>query len=359
MKLLWDNEDRGTVPINWTISPGLIDFAPAMLNYYYTTATPNDFFASGPSGLGYALTYDAHNHIMNFTEKEHIEAYSKFSQTYLERSGLRVVTIWDEVRDYHMDSYTDNCRYLYGLTYEDWTGSHADGTAQPIYINQNKMGFIPNNPPYTGEIKHMYSAWERYIKNWDGNSPLFYAAQGDAWFMTPDNITKLSEQLNALAPGKIEILRGDHFFALFNEANGLPFNLTLSKHLNVESSDASADAAAVIDGTPSGNVWSTSKEDKWIKFDFGGEYALERYVVRHAGDNGQDASLNTKDFALEVSMDGSSWIVTSEIKGNDANVTDIDVEPVNAKFARLVIQNPGADEAARICEVELYVRTIK
>ena len=27
MKLLWDNEGRGTVPINWTISPGLIDFA--------------------------------------------------------------------------------------------------------------------------------------------------------------------------------------------------------------------------------------------------------------------------------------------------------------------------------------------
>lgn len=359
MKLLWDNEGRGTVPINWTISPGLIDFAPKMLNYYYKTATPNDFFVSGPSGLGYALTYDAHNHILNFTEKEHVEAYTKLSNLYLDKSGLRVVTIWDEVNDYIMDAYTDNCRYLYGLSYEDWTGSHADGTAQPLYIHKDKMAFIPNNPPYTGDIIHMYNAWERYIKEWDGQKPLFYAAQGDAWFMTPANLTKLNERLNELAPGKVEMLRADHFFALFNEANGLPFNITLSSKLKVESSDPDSDASVVTDGTPHGEIWSTSKDEKWLKFDFGGEYMLERYVIRHAGDNGLCHTLNTKDFALEVSMDGSNWTVVSDYTGNIDNVTDIDIEPVKAKYARLVIKKPGADNTARISEVELYVRVIK
>lgn len=359
MQRLWENKGRGTVPINWTISPGLIDFAPAMLNYYYTTATPNDFFASGPSGIGYALTYDAHNDILNFTKKEHVEAYAKFSETYLEKSGLRVITVWDEVNDYMMDAYTDNCRYLYGLTYEDWTGSHAEGTAQPIKINKNKTGFIPNNPPYTPNIDDMYNAWKRYIDEWDGNKPLFYAAQGDAWFMTPENLTKLSERLNELAPGKVEFLRGDQFFALFNEANGLPFNLTLSKHLTVESSDPSSDANVVIDGTPSGDVWSTQKTEKWLKFDFGDEYMLERYVVRYAGDNCAGSGMNTRDFTLEVSLDGSKWTVIDKQVGNEANVTDIDISPVKTRYARLTIDNAGPDNWARIAEVELYGRVIK
>jgi hypothetical protein len=123
MSKLWDNKSRGVVPINWTVSPGLADIGPGLLNYYYSTATPNDFFSSGPSGLGYALIYDAHNKKWNMTNSEHIAAYTKFSQQYLEKSGLRVITIWDEINEQQMESYTTNCRYLYGVTLEDWEKS--------------------------------------------------------------------------------------------------------------------------------------------------------------------------------------------------------------------------------------------
>ena len=54
MRKLWDQKKnvRGQVPLNWTISPALVDVAPAMMNYYYTTATEKDCFVCGPSGLG-------------------------------------------------------------------------------------------------------------------------------------------------------------------------------------------------------------------------------------------------------------------------------------------------------------------
>ena len=41
------------VPMGWTISPGLVSLAPAMLEYTYSIATANDSFVTGPSGLGY------------------------------------------------------------------------------------------------------------------------------------------------------------------------------------------------------------------------------------------------------------------------------------------------------------------
>ena len=87
MSQLWDKEGRGSIPINWTISPGLVDFGPALLNYYYDTATENDCFASGPSGLGYSLIYDSHNYIWNSDSGEAISPYVKWTQQYLEKSG--------------------------------------------------------------------------------------------------------------------------------------------------------------------------------------------------------------------------------------------------------------------------------
>ncbi|NLI01355.1 MAG: hypothetical protein GX446_17905 [Chthonomonadales bacterium] len=49
----WFDPARGTVPINWGINPLMARLFPAMLDYYYATATPNDGFFAGPSGAGY------------------------------------------------------------------------------------------------------------------------------------------------------------------------------------------------------------------------------------------------------------------------------------------------------------------
>ena len=52
MRVLWDDPNRGRVPLNWTSSPLLLDAAPAILNYYRETATANDLLVAGPSGGG-------------------------------------------------------------------------------------------------------------------------------------------------------------------------------------------------------------------------------------------------------------------------------------------------------------------
>jgi hypothetical protein len=53
MRDLWDDPERGDVPVNWTVSPLLADIGPALLAYYRRTATANDLLISGPSGAGY------------------------------------------------------------------------------------------------------------------------------------------------------------------------------------------------------------------------------------------------------------------------------------------------------------------
>lgn len=352
MSNLWDDKGRGIIPINWTVSPGLVDVGPGLLNYYYKTATPNDFFASGPSGLGYALIYDAHNRVWNTTKQADFDPYARLTQQYLEKSGLRVITVWDEVNEEQMDSYATNCRHLYGVTQEDW--ERHDKLS--IITKQNKLAFIPNLPCYAGDVNVIYSFWKDTITAFDGSRPLFLSAQGKSWEMGPNNIVELKERLEKLSPGNIVICRGDHFFSLFNEANRMDFNLTLSPKMKITSSKTSSKPEYAADGTASGDrKWiSAGHGDKWIKFDFKDDFIIDRYVIRHAGLDGMDKALNTKSFVVETSMDGSMWIVADKQTGNNKDVTDVDISPIEARYVRLSIHEPGIDGIARIGDVEIY-----
>lgn len=355
MSELWDKKGRGIIPINWTISPGLVDFGPAMLNHYYTTATSNDFFASGPSGMGYSLIYDAHNYLWNATSGADFTPYAKLTQQYLEKSGLRVITIWDEVNQEQMGAFARNCRYLYGLTQQDW---ERRPYKVPTYIQDHKLAFIPNLPCYANGIDVIYSFWKDTIAGFDGSKPVFLSAQGESWKMGPDNIVALKKRLEELSPGNIVICRGDHFFNLFNEANSLPFNLTLLPKMKITSSPATTKNVGIAaDGTPSeGHIWTSKKDGDraWIQFDFKEEYLMNRYVVRHAGNAGLPESLNTRSFSVEVSNDGKEWTRVDTQKNNTSSVTDVDIIPVKGRYIRLLVHDAGADGVARVGDVEIY-----
>ena len=122
MAKIYEQNGRGKMALNWTISPALADFAPMMLTYYYRKATNLDCFVSGPSGLGYAMPYDAHNskYYAASNNSKLITPYTQLTQRFLEKSGLRVITIWDDVSATQRKAYASNCPYLYGLTINDW-----------------------------------------------------------------------------------------------------------------------------------------------------------------------------------------------------------------------------------------------
>ncbi len=82
MRDLWDDPLRGTIPIGWSISPVLPDVAPAVMDYFYRTASPNDYFVGSPSGAGYVYP----NLYLD------LESYLEISGRYFESSDLN--TIW-------------------------------------------------------------------------------------------------------------------------------------------------------------------------------------------------------------------------------------------------------------------------
>ncbi len=358
MRRIWDRaaSDRGRVPLNWTIAPGLVDIGPGILNYYYTTATPNDCFVAGPSGMGYLMPCNTLKEpgapVQCFLEdRKRMAGYAKLTETYLQRSGLRVITIWDNATAMQRTSYEKHCRNLYGATVQNFRDvPSVEGSVEAGRVRFDRLVI-----PYVGTYRHIHRSLSREINSWDGKAPLFLAYQVSIWNeMKPARIVGLAEEINARFPGKVRFVRADHYFNLYNEAHGLPFNLAMSSKTKVTAGGGSENPRNVLDGTPV-TMWTASeKEDQWLTFDFGDTYRLSRYVIRHAWDGCMIRDKNISDYTVWAGTDGQTWKPIDVFRGNRERVTDVNLDSLSARYVKITVERAAETGAARIADVEFY-----
>ena len=356
MAKIFEQSGRGKMAMNWTISPALADFSPMMLNYYYRKASANDCFVSGPSGLGYAMPYDAHNtrYYASANSSKLITPYTQLTQRYLEKAGLRVITIWDDVSPIQRNAYAENCPYLYGLTINDWERQNGRLTAK---VQSNWLPIIPQYPCYANGVDVITNFFNRDIKNFKGTEPMFVTGQATVWDAGPDKLIALKEKLNALSPGNVNIVRADHWFSYYNEAHHLPFNITLLQDMEITSSPAKTNVKFAADGSPSeGYIWISQTADGtgWVQLDFKKSYQISRFVVRHAEAAGLDPELNSRDFTVETSLDGETWTTAGTYANNTSPVTEATINPIEARYVRVNVTNGGTDGYVRIGDIEVY-----
>lgn len=85
------NASRGTFNMGYTISPSLVDLAPAVLRWYYEHAakgTYKDFFVAGPSGSGYTFP--------SRLPAGDLDPYLGRLNTFMEAADLNIVNILDQ-----------------------------------------------------------------------------------------------------------------------------------------------------------------------------------------------------------------------------------------------------------------------
>ena len=360
MRKIWDQNtsSRGIYPLNWTVAPGMVDLGPALLNYYYTNATTKDCFVSGPSGMGYIMPVNTLNETgasvgTHLTDPVATDAYTRLTETYMQRAGLRVLTVWDNATAMHRASYEKNVRNLYGATVQLFAGSSSVVPS----IENNRVRFDRLVTAYASTYTAIRDTLTNQISAWNGSNATFLSTQVSIWGeMKPNRIVDLCNELNTLHPGKLEFVRADHYFNLFNQASNLPFNLSMSAQTTVTGSAGGGNATLARDGTPY-TLWTSSAAGvRSLTFNFGAPYNLSRYVIRHAGDTMLSQTLNTRDYRLQVSTNGQLWATIDTVVSNTANVTDAEFPLVTAQYARILIDHPGSDTIARIADVELYGR---
>lgn len=205
MRSLWNDPARGSVPMGWTVSPLVSTLDPPMLNYYYATASADDCLLSGPSGAGYTYASD-------WTAANQ-DAYTKLTDSYLQASGLRIITPWNSVTTALGDSYAANDPSLLGITSQDST----QGTA----VYANTLPRIAFATTYGSTEASLESGIASASQGWNGAGPLFVTVQGSAWNLSPTNLKNVAATLD---PTRYAVVRPDQMFMLYRESHGLPID---------------------------------------------------------------------------------------------------------------------------------------
>ncbi len=206
LKMWWDTPARGAIPLGWTVTPLAAEMDPVLFNYYWSTATTNDCLVSGPSGAGYT-------HMQNWSAAN-MAGFAKLSDPYLRRSGLRIITVWDDVTTGVAQAFATNCPTLLGLTDQNENnGTRVDLGLRTILLTVG----------YSSDTNYFVSKITSAASSWNGTAPLFIAAQADTWHLKPADMVVVA---SALDTNKYKIVRPDHLFMLYNQTYARPLAVT-------------------------------------------------------------------------------------------------------------------------------------
>ncbi|MBS4195609.1 GxGYxYP domain-containing protein [Lederbergia citri] len=207
MRFLWDNERRGSVPINWTTSPLLYDVAPSILGYYQQTATENDLLVAGPSGAGYIYPTP--------WPDDTFYLYAKQTGKYMKKTGMDIIYALNRVDG--KDVLLSESKAQNYIDYVNPKGLFIgwDNYTETSILNGKLPQSILLSSSSVGQAKEEIA---KATSKWDGESPLFIAMGMLAWGINPSNIEEIAKSLGP----EFEVVRGDQYFDLVREANGLP-----------------------------------------------------------------------------------------------------------------------------------------
>lgn len=371
MKDYWDRSKayRGTIPINWTISPALLDVAPGMMNYYYESATENECFVSGPSGLGYTIPINSFGPNLgnNFKNNEYFASFVQMSNRYLAATGLRAVTIWDNLTEKQREIYSEQGNYLYGLTVQNLVDGNLalgyTGVTNNMLIQQMSPGYFAKNEAGTNPLTDMTWEIERAVSylNYDGTAPIFISCQVSVWgFHNVKEVIDFEQYLSdkyaaIYGDDVVEFVRADHYFNMYNQANSLPYDLSLSSDLSVSASAASESASLTLDGTQD-TVWvANASGEQSLLYDLGASYEVSELSLFFAESEGEQytSADNVKALRAEISADGESWITLTELSDNSADWVNLPFAAAEGRYVKLTITDPGESGIAKLADVNI------
>ena len=341
--VLWPHEERGQFPISWTASPVLLDAAPQMLNYYYRTSTDNDLLISGPSGAGYTDP-------QRWTNPEELAAYCRRSNDYFSRTGFNFIAAWNFIKDEQDDIYGENMPELVGMSIQE----RFEGQ-ETSKLTANGLPQLTAHPRYDGDEPRVLRIITEVIEQWDGKKPAFIAPQIVSWEMGVSGINRCYKALRKKFGSKVEFVRADHLAMLYREAHGAAYNVALRAKVTSSGDREGYSAANATDGSISRNgMWmSDGGKNPWVKIDLKTVCKNERVIISLAEWAGFDRTNNLRDFEIEYSIDGKSWVVLDNFKDNEEGYISKDYKPFDARYIRIAVTDTGADDFARIGEVQV------
>lgn len=221
MTVNWENRFRGKLPLAWSFNPNLIDHYPDLVEYFYSTATPNDYFVANVGGAGW------YNPSRVEDTEEQWEMWLAHHKKYFELTDMSVSPdMWDF--------------QPFSAMAEKYITQYATTGAGTLISNQLRLSSAPNaNKPTTPHVAENGSVLDEISNRFDRNDPVKCAREwkidltkrdesreGHATFMscrcvwsTPEYLYNCITELQKLYPDKeIKVVDPYTYYRLFSES---------------------------------------------------------------------------------------------------------------------------------------------
>jgi hypothetical protein len=192
----------------------------------------------------------------------------------------------------------------------------------------------------------------------DTTSKKYYISKGDFWRFKGSPVPIGGLQIAPVAqtePAPTSLIQGKTATANSNHASFPP------------SRAVSGDWGAGYEGWVTNNDrtnGAASTANPWIlTINIGEEITFNQYIVRHDGAaRPAETANNTKEFAIQISSNGTDWTEVDKVTGNTASTTDkVLGQDYKARYVRLMVykgiqSDTAANPRARIGQFELYYK---
>ena len=191
---MWPSEKRGEIPISWWLDAITIDFCPGIVQYYYETKNPNDYF------------YSAHvAGRIRPSDFPYLEEYLQRGQKYLNKCSLKVVAFSNHKKK-------DNKVFQ---LYSKILGFGPEFEEEYWFIN-DKAWIVPR---FMGNPETAYEKIKNYIES-SKRRPLFIIAGIGLWYYPKvEDIIKIKEKLEKDYGNEIIFCRLDELIATIKQYN--------------------------------------------------------------------------------------------------------------------------------------------
>lgn len=211
---LWASEYRGKTPVGWTLSPAASVVLPGIVQYYYSTATPNDAFLGAVSGVGYTYPDSYGLRYRPEVRAQVFDGFLEQTARYMRRSGLDELWIMNATRPDLIRRYAEQIPGLRAL-FPDYGKRVADyrSATYPTFGGVPVFHAVTGWTEAAGSEARIAQMVEQIRAITPMERPAFLHVFVLNWGA---DLAHLSEVMKRLGPGYVAV-RPDHLAALYGQ----------------------------------------------------------------------------------------------------------------------------------------------
>jgi hypothetical protein len=164
--------DLGDVPEGWTISPGMADFTPSLMNWYYQHLPRDSELIAGPSGVGYATQMTGSD----------LQQFAQLSSAFMRKDSMSTVDFWENPDQI--------------AAYAEASGVPSISVDAPLaYMQAGKTAVVGQTSSYTDPASALLTTIEQDALADPTSDPVFLEPLVDGWTLGPQDVLAISQAL--------------------------------------------------------------------------------------------------------------------------------------------------------------------